>query len=142
MNTLAKILIILTIFMISLTLSSFAPTSDFKEDELDNFVAKSPLGVGHGRFLAQQPTGLVKCNINPRLCRAKGSPGPDCCKKKCVNVHTDKQNCGLCGKKCKNMEICCKGSCVNPMVNKRHCGGCNNVCNRGDSCVRGMCSYA
>lgn len=144
MNTLVKILTTLTIFMsLDITLSS-TPTHkkpfEIKGDEDDILVSDSPSWVG--RFLAQQPRGLMKCNKNPRLCRAKGSPGPDCCNKKCVNVNTDKQNCGLCGRKCKHMEICCKGSCVNPMVNKRHCGGCNYVCKRGDSCVHGMCNYA
>ncbi|KAK1422580.1 hypothetical protein QVD17_17863 [Tagetes erecta] len=100
---------------------------------------------GTSRFLAQlhDNSYRVKCNKNPRLCRAKGSPGPDCCKKKCVNVKTDKQNCGLCGKKCKNQEICCNGKCVNLMRDKRHCGGCNNRCKRsGSSCRYGMCTYA
>ncbi|KAL9998754.1 putative stigma-specific protein Stig1 [Helianthus debilis subsp. tardiflorus] len=145
MSTLTKILITFTLLMcLAITLSS-TPTQksplDIEDEKDENIVSNTP-SARFGRFLAQQPKGLMKCNKNPRLCRAKGSPGPDCCNKKCVNVKTDKQNCGLCGRKCKHMEICCKGSCVNPMVNKRHCGGCNYVCKRGNSCVRGMCSYA
>ncbi|KAI3716880.1 hypothetical protein L1987_68092 [Smallanthus sonchifolius] len=114
------------------------------EDEEEDLLPTSGSLRGASRFLAQHSNsrGLVKCNKNPRLCRAKGSPGPDCCKKKCVNVKTDKQNCGLCGKSCKHGEICCKGKCVNVMTDKRHCGGCNNRCKRGNSCVHGMCSYA
>ncbi|OAY25890.1 stigma-specific STIG1-like protein 1 [Manihot esculenta] len=95
------------------------------------------------RFLAQKTRAeKMTCDKYPRVCRAKGSPGPDCCKKKCVNVMTDKLNCGKCGKKCKYPEICCKGVCVNPMSNKKHCGGCNNKCKKGSACVYGMCSYA
>ncbi|OAY84237.1 hypothetical protein ACMD2_05433 [Ananas comosus] len=30
---------------------------------------------------------------------ASGSPGPDCCKRRCVNVMTDGLNCGRCGAK-------------------------------------------
>ncbi|XP_059662698.1 stigma-specific STIG1-like protein 1 [Cornus florida] len=97
---------------------------------------------GTGRFLAQTPRVTMTCNKYPRVCRAKGSPGPDCCKKKCVNVKTDRLNCGMCGKKCKYSEICCKGACVNPLSNKKHCGGCNIKCKKGSSCVYGMCSYA
>ncbi|OAY25888.1 stigma-specific STIG1-like protein 1 [Manihot esculenta] len=98
---------------------------------------------GTKRFLAQKTRGVqMTCDKYPRVCRAKGSPGPDCCKKKCVNVMTDKLNCGKCGKKCKYPEICCKGVCVNPMSNKKHCGGCNNKCKQGSKCVYGMCSYA
>ncbi|KAK9057947.1 hypothetical protein SSX86_022786 [Deinandra increscens subsp. villosa] len=144
MSTPNKISITLTILMaLAITLSSTSThenTFDIEDDKTDIIAHDSPSRVG--RFLAQQPKGLMKCNKNPRLCHTKGSPGPDCCNKKCVNVMTDKQNCGLCGRKCKHMEICCKGSCVNPMVNKRHCGGCNYACKRGDFCVHGMCSYA
>ncbi|KAI3711145.1 hypothetical protein L2E82_41019 [Cichorium intybus] len=98
---------------------------------------------GTSRFLAQKPRATkITCDKNPRICRAKGSPGPDCCKKKCVNVMTDNMNCGLCGKKCKYSEICCKGKCVNPRSDKKHCGSCGNKCTKGNVCVHGMCSYA
>ncbi|KAJ0082169.1 hypothetical protein Patl1_09965 [Pistacia atlantica] len=82
------------------------------------------------------------CNKYPRVCHAKGSPGPYCCKKKCVNVLTDELNCGKCGKKCKFSETCCKGHCVNTMFNKKHCGGCNKKCKKGNSCTYGMCNYS
>ncbi|KAK3039654.1 hypothetical protein RJ639_026995 [Escallonia herrerae] len=97
---------------------------------------------GSSRFLAQNPRASMTCDKYPRVCHTKGSPGPDCCKKRCVNVTTDKLNCGVCGKKCKFSEICCKGQCVNPRSNKKHCGGCNNKCKKRSSCTYGMCSYA
>ncbi|KAK4588421.1 hypothetical protein RGQ29_019422 [Quercus rubra] len=98
---------------------------------------------GTSRFLAQKNARVVMtCDKYPRVCRAKGSPGRDCCKKKCVNVLTDRLNCGKCGKKCKYSEICCKGECVNPRSNKKHCGSCGNKCKKGNVCVYGMCSYA
>ncbi|CAK9140946.1 unnamed protein product [Ilex paraguariensis] len=104
---------------------------------------ESPISLrGISRFLAQKPRVEMTCNNYPRVCRTKGSPGPDCCKKKCVNVLTDTLNCGKCGKKCKFSEICCEGKCVNPLSNKKHCGSCNNKCKKGSSCVYGMCSYA
>ena len=98
------------------------------------------------RFLAssraRRPTAVVTCNNYPRMCRAKGSAGPDCCKKRCVDTSADRLNCGMCGKKCKFWEICCKGKCVNPRTNEKNCGSCNNRCKKGTSCVYGMCSYA
>ncbi|KAJ6935050.1 hypothetical protein NC652_010138 [Populus alba x Populus x berolinensis] len=97
---------------------------------------------GANRFLAQKSRAVMTCDKYPRVCRAKGSPGPDCCKKKCVNVTTDRLNCGMCGKKCKYPEICCNGQCVNPMSNKKNCGGCSNKCKKGSKCQYGMCSYA
>ncbi|KAL9994209.1 putative stigma-specific protein Stig1 [Helianthus debilis subsp. tardiflorus] len=134
-----KILITLIILM-ALAINLSATPIELNDDE--DLVPTSGSLRGASRFLAQHSRGLVKCNKNPRLCRAKGSPGPDCCNKKCVNVKTDKQNCGLCGKKCKHQEICCKGKCVNLMTDKRNCGGCNIKCKKGNSCKLGMCSYA
>ncbi|KAG5246700.1 stigma-specific STIG1 protein [Salix suchowensis] len=98
---------------------------------------------GANRFLAQKTRAVMTCNKYPRVCRAKGSPGPDCCKKKCVSVLTDGHvvQCDV-GKKCKYPEICCKGKCVNPMSDKKNCGGCSNKCKKGSACVYGMCSYA
>ncbi|PRQ31931.1 putative stigma-specific protein Stig1 [Rosa chinensis] len=87
-------------------------------------------------------TVRLTCNKFPRICYTKGSPGPHCCKKKCVNVLTDKLNCGKCGKKCKYSEVCCKGKCVNPSFNRTHCGGCNNRCKDGGFCAFGICNYA
>lgn len=82
------------------------------------------------------------CNKFPRVCRLKGSAGPDCCKKKCVSIKKDRLNCGMCGHKCKYNEICCNGRCVNASFDRKHCGGCQNKCKKGDVCVFGMCSYA
>nr|GMD08950.1 stigma-specific STIG1-like protein 1 [Ipomoea batatas] len=104
-------------------------------------------GIGH--FMAQkgkekkaEKTRNQTCNKNPRICRAKGSPGPDCCKKKCVNVMSDRQNCGVCGKKCRYDETCCRGKCVSVLFDKNNCGGCRKKCKKGTTCVYGMCSYA
>ncbi|XAR65676.1 hypothetical protein NMG60_11009862 [Bertholletia excelsa] len=97
---------------------------------------------GASRLLAQTSRANMKCNKYPRICHVKGSPGPDCCKKKCVNVKTDRLNCGYCGHKCKYSEICCKGKCVNPMNDKKNCGSCGTKCKKGNRCVYGMCSYA
>ncbi|KHN40868.1 Putative pectate lyase 2 [Glycine soja] len=52
--------------------------------------------------------GAMTCDKYPRVCRAKGSEGPDCCKRKCVNVSNDRNNCGMCGKRCKYSQVCCK----------------------------------
>ncbi|KAL6197660.1 hypothetical protein ACLB2K_033266 [Fragaria x ananassa] len=89
---------------------------------------------GVSRFLTSQtnPLGNYTCDKFPRVCRLKKSSGPDCCKKKCVNVKTDRLNCGMCGYKCKYTEICCRGKCVNASFDKRHCGGCNQKCKRGE----------
>ncbi|KAF9619235.1 hypothetical protein IFM89_005789 [Coptis chinensis] len=109
---------------------------------LDEIEEPSSLG-GESRFLYQQKQkGKLTCNKYPRICRTKRSPGPDCCKKKCVNVMTDQQNCGMCGNRCRYPQICCRGNCVNPRNDRKNCGGCNIRCKRGDFCSYGMCNYA
>ncbi|GAB2231599.1 hypothetical protein Droror1_Dr00010608 [Drosera rotundifolia] len=97
-----------------------------------------------GRLLSQKKKSSQKktCHQFPRICHTKGSPGPDCCKKKCVNVETDNHNCGECGLKCKHHEICCKGKCVDTRNDKKNCGRCANKCKKGRTCDYGMCSYA
>ncbi|KAJ0024580.1 hypothetical protein Pint_07528 [Pistacia integerrima] len=117
-----------------------------EEEEQSNEQESTTSLRGSSRFLAAhlKPPRLQMrtCDKYPRVCRAKGSPGPYCCKKKCVNVLTDELNCGKCGKKCKFSETCCKGECVNTMFNKKHCGGCNKKCKKGNSCTYGMCNYS
>ncbi|XP_030469653.2 stigma-specific STIG1-like protein 2 [Syzygium oleosum] len=96
------------------------------------------------RFLPEQSRVLATatCDKYPQLCRVKSSPGPDCCRKACTNIKTDRLNCGMCGHKCRVYEICCKGYCVNPMFDKRNCNGCNIKCKKGGYCIYGMCDYA
>ncbi|KAK9267273.1 hypothetical protein L1049_009696 [Liquidambar formosana] len=135
----SKILFILLVVMsIAITLSA-TPTHD---EELQVDIKEPYFLRGTGRFLAETPRVVMTCDKYPTVCRAKGSAGPDCCKKQCVNVMTDKLNCGKCGKKCGYSEVCCQGACVNPSVDKKHCGKCNNKCMNGSSCTYGLCSYA
>ncbi|XP_059440270.1 stigma-specific STIG1-like protein 1 [Corylus avellana] len=144
------LLVLMSIAAISL--SAAAPsTSDesyanIKKDNADEHpLAESEQPsflVRNGRFLAQRVQAASTCDVFPRLCLAKASPGPDCCKNQCVNVMTDKLNCGKCGKRCKYSDMCCQGECVNPSNDERHCGRCNKKCRNGGSCEYGLCSYA
>ena len=88
------------------------------------------------------PRASMTCDVVPRVCRSAGSPGPDCCRKQCVNVETDAQNCGQCGKKCRYGEVCCRGSCVNVLFDPGNCGRCKNKCLKGGYCRHGMGNYA
>lgn len=96
------------------------------------------------RFLGHVPygSGSMSCEASPRVCQVEGSPGPDCCSNKCVNLLINPLNCGRCGKKCGFHKMCCEGKCVNPMTNQKHCGKCGHRCDDGSSCLYGMCSYA
>ncbi|KAI3834570.1 hypothetical protein MKW92_047661 [Papaver armeniacum] len=88
----------------------------------------------------------LTCQNNPMICNNANNGSPpgtnQCCMKKCVNVLEDKNNCGVCGHKCKYSEMCCGGRCVNPSYNPGHCGSCNNRCNKGASCSFGLCNYS
>ena len=79
----------------------------------------------------------------------------------CVNLSTDKNNCGEVGNVCPGEEICsggecvcgstgaacgegttcCCGSCISTDEDPSNCGGCGVVCadEGGDSCVAGEC---
>lgn len=143
---LSKVLLALILVLMAIvTALSETPTVE-EEPHLNSnnlrSITSSLRGVS-GRFLAEQVRVVsTTCDKNPRVCRSKGSAGPNCCSKKCVNVTMDKNNCGRCGAKCKYSELCCNGVCVNPSVNTKHCGKCGNKCGRGSSCVYGLCSYA
>lgn len=148
-------LLFASILVMVLVLSIAATASLDQQDDTDNKSAAEEddndaetkqrfmLDETEGRSLLQKKrTRRLTCNKFPRICHARGSPGPQCCKKKCVNILMDRLNCGKCGKKCKYNEICCKGKCVNPSFNRKHCGGCNNRCSNGELCVFGLCNYA
>lgn len=144
-----KPLVVLFFVLLSTTVAisanaatNVALTSEMQQDQAGRSGSTSLRGSS--RFLVQQSKAarIMTCDKFPRVCRLKSSSGPDCCKKKCVNVRRDRFNCGMCGYKCKYTDICCKGKCVNASFEKRHCGGCNNKCKNGQFCAYGMCSYA
>ncbi|KAF9674917.1 hypothetical protein SADUNF_Sadunf10G0177300 [Salix dunnii] len=141
-------LVLSTINSLILDIASFPLQEDQLHYNTDNEVIEnfsSHQSRGVSRFLAQHKRSKnrrLTCNKFSRICHAKGSPGPHCCKKKCVNVLTDRLNCGLCGKKCRYNDICCNGKCVNPSSSRRHCGACNSSCDNGSLCVLGLCNYA
>lgn len=145
-----KLIFIAAILASALVINPTIAIPEEEEEELEVAVIDDadtePFELrGANRFLLSKKKTTpktLKCNKNPRICRAKGSPGPDCCKKKCVDLMGDRHNCGVCGKKCKYSEECCKGKCVNLKFNKSHCGSCNNRCSKGDVCVYGLCNYA
>ncbi|XP_074267459.1 uncharacterized protein LOC141590800 [Silene latifolia] len=113
----------------------------YEDDERLNILVRY-FAIGPSMKKAGPPRGQLTCDKFPRVCHVKGSPGQDCCKKKCVNVKSDNLNCGMCGLKCKYPEICCNGKCINLLHDKKNCGSCHNKCKSGSLCYNGMCSYA
>ncbi|KAJ6965866.1 stigma-specificIG1-like protein 1 [Populus alba x Populus x berolinensis] len=95
------------------------------------------------RFLAEEknPRAADHCNKDNEICHILQGKNYKCCNNKCMDLSTDKQNCGACKRKCKYTEDCCRGECVLLSLDKRHCGKCNNRCQEGEFCVYGMCNY-
>jgi Stigma-specific protein, Stig1 len=115
-----------------------------REKPISHSAASSYESMRGFNYLISRNKGreMATCDKFPRVCRAKGSAGPDCCKKKCVNVMTDNLNCGECGRRCRYGQTCCGGNCVDVMYDRRNCGTCKNRCKKGSFCSFGMCSYA
>ncbi|MBF0489470.1 MAG: hypothetical protein HQL15_02470 [Candidatus Omnitrophica bacterium] len=63
-----------------------------------------------------------------------------CCSHKCVDLNTNKDNCGICGKACKEGLSCCRGSCVDK-TKSPNCGKCGNDCEPDGTCINGVCTY-
>ncbi|KAG4981457.1 hypothetical protein JHK82_034699 [Glycine max] len=122
---------------------------DFNEEEEEEYVLDTPIPhLGpRSRFLATIIKKGRQCDRETNnICNGvRANKGRDllfCCKKHCRNVLSDKNNCSVCGNKCKQGERCCNGVCTNVLSNVRHCGKCNKQCSPGDSCGNGVCGYA
>ncbi|KAJ7014694.1 protein GRIM REAPER [Populus alba x Populus x berolinensis] len=130
-SSLLKLAAILSlVFSILLALNTQITLSSDIEDDEEEYVLDTPLEDfrSRSRFLAsviKKGTGLLYC-----------------CKKHCRNVLGDKNNCGICGNKCKFGESCCNGRCTNIISNVNHCGKCTKKCAPGVRCQYGTCGYA
>ncbi|WOL09347.1 hypothetical protein Cni_G18100 [Canna indica] len=126
------LLFVMALAAVALAFSLALPsTYDYEEEQYPIAASFFPRRAKH-----------MACNKFPRICHAKGSPGPDCCRKRCVNVKTDGLNCGRCGRRCRFGWACCVGKCVNVTCDESNCGGCKRKCKKGSFCRYGMCSYA
>ncbi|XP_006343044.1 protein STIG1 [Solanum tuberosum] len=60
----------------------------------------------------------------------------------CVDLFTNRFNCGSCGLVCIVGTRCCGGICVDIKKDNGNCGKCYNVCSPGQNCSFGLCVYA
>lgn len=65
-----------------------------------------------------------------------------CCKHRCRDVLSDRDNCGRCGNWCGFGRLCCAGGCAAVAYDVNNCGGCGRICPRGQRCEYGICGYA
>ncbi|XP_022139655.1 stigma-specific STIG1-like protein 1 [Momordica charantia] len=89
-----------------------------------------------------------KHGCSHKSCRKGGEDGrPErkkkmkCCKNRCVDVGSDVNNCGFCGRRCSFPRQCCRGLCVNTNKSKFNCGKCGHKCPFRIRCIYGMCGY-
>lgn len=86
----------------------------------------------------------------PVVCASRpGEAPPSRCGSYCVDLMTDRANCGECGRNCGVDDngvplSCCQGRCVNTTTDRRNCGLCGRNCGVDDSgrpvaCVGGRC---
>lgn len=86
------------------------------------------------------------------ICQAIDCQGLALCRKRCVDIQSDRQNCGACGALCRGETQCLKGRCLCPtsrmlcgeacvdlQVDEANCGSCGAACAPGQSCTKGKC---
>ncbi len=90
---------------------------------------------------------------------AQGATIVDCgakesCSNVCIDLMTDKENCGQCGTTCAGAQVCaggkcaqqcpnngllCSSACVNAKFDNTNCGACGKTCKPGEVCSQGGC---
>lgn len=98
------------------------------------FVAVLLALVVPAQVRAEPPPGRGRCL--PPLTRCVGREGRGLC----VDLSSDRNNCGACGNVCESPEdLCCDGVCTNIVFDRFNCGACGNVCPDGWDCC-GVCT--
>lgn len=91
------------------------------------------------KVVKRSPSG---CYGRPWACsRGKFPPRSMCCRNRCVNVTSDRNNCGSCGIRCPFNWQCCRGVCIDTNLSILNCGRCGHRCPFGVLCFFGMCGY-
>lgn len=90
---------------------------------------------------ASSATPLTTLTFGPvvtaKACLVRGGT---LCDGLCVNLSSNRTNCGSCGKVCKSLAPdCCSGTCVNLLTNASNCGSCGHTCPLFTSYETGSC---
>lgn len=112
----------------------------------------------HGRATCASSTCGVSCDTNFANCDGSAANGCE------VDLRSDRNNCGSCGRPCTGSSSCvagacttpsttcsppttsCAGACVNLSNDASNCGGCGVTCstraNAGSTCASSSCQFA
>jgi hypothetical protein len=101
------------------------------------------------------PTSDAGPGVDGEVAECAG--GSELCGNTCVDVSSDRANCGACGSACGAGEVCvdgacgvgcpasqvlCGGACIDTTTDRRHCGACDAACADGEICVGGSCEIS
>jgi hypothetical protein len=160
----------LAIALVLLT-SSISPAGPWKGNGTSCTTDKSCCGTtgnngvcvkaaGQKFGLCCTPTGAEVCDGLDNDCNGIVDDGCLCpdflisCSGVCVDLSTDNNNCGRCGKSCSVIGrascldghcVCddgllvCTDVCIDPMSDPRNCGACGHSCEAGFACCDGTC---
>jgi hypothetical protein len=91
------------------------------------------------KAMEKRPYG---CRGRPWVCsNGEFPPRSMCCRNRCVNVTSDRNNCGFCSIRCPFNWQCCRGLCRDITWSIFNCGRCKHRCPFGEFCFFGMCGY-
>ena len=79
-------------------------------------------------------------------CGCRCPPGQEQCSEDsglCIDIKSDRDNCGECGKACpfpdwEHMR-CCQGTCRAVEIDRKNCGECGTTCAQEEDCLSGKC---
>ena len=101
----------------------------------------------------EEPTAVAECVERGLVCNGErcvcAGENEMRCSGDCLDVSTDPDNCGFCGRVCPSGIACidgdcacphgyCDGECVDTRTSVQHCGGCRRFCT--GECIDGECS--
>ncbi|KAK7385971.1 hypothetical protein VNO78_31984 [Psophocarpus tetragonolobus] len=85
---------------------------------------------------------IIGCEGRPEVCsRGEFPPRSLCCGNRCVDVTSDRDNCGLCEIRCLFTFQCCNRLCINTNLDIFNCGMCGRACAAGRPCILGICAF-
>ncbi|XP_027368589.1 stigma-specific STIG1-like protein 1 [Abrus precatorius] len=134
----AQSLALVTLLMLLLLIKvegNSTPKEDY--ENVTNVASSSPKLMKQDKNQA-----IVGCRNTPWICsQGEFPPRSLCCGDLCVDITTDRNNCGLCGIRCPYNWLCCNRLCRNTNLNPFNCGSCGRICPIGRFCIFGFCAY-
>jgi hypothetical protein len=147
-----------------LTLMSVLACSKPKTDDLVRLDTGVPIDVAD-EITPSMDGASTDGDADANLCEVGPGSRFELCNGQCVEIASDRANCGSCGRRCAPNETCndgicefacspglvnCDGRCIDPRTNPDYCGArddCLGAANRGSqctggrACVNGRCQF-